>query len=493
MSALTIVLDVAVIVIATVVAMVVIGAFARRVLGIRVSIVRVVIAGILGLGAEVGFESQFVWGAYTPALIPVQFGIILFVAIAFLVLAEVAVPQGTLPRPDQWAAAMRRKPGAHPALCRALRIASHHRLLPFKINTEPTNAGAAERRRQAVALTAALEDAGGAFVKIGQLLSTRTDVLPVEFTEALGRLQQRVPPAPWEQIAPTLGASLGRPVSEVFADFREEAVAAASIGQVHEATLPSGQRVAVKVQRPGIVPLVERDIDIALRLSRRLAQSTGWARRFGLDELADSLAASLRDELDYRVEASNIAAMEAVQERRPKGERLRIPHFIAALSSRDVLVMEYLSGTTLSEGGAADRIPEAQAPGAGGATVPGHAGTDHGCRGVPRRSAPGQRDGHRRRRSRAAGLRVGRPTGLGGAAADHRRAAGVLARRCACVRRHPDHIRRAAGRPGRVHACAVRSASSCRGTSGPDRCWTPRPSPRSSASSARTDWRCRRS
>nr|WP_274636590.1 AarF/UbiB family protein [Microbacterium bovistercoris] len=360
MSALTIVLDVAVIVIATVVAMVVIGAFARRVLGIRVSIVRVVIAGILGLAAEVGFESQFVWGAYTPALIPVQFGIILFVAIAFLVLAEVAVPQGTLPRPDQWAAAMRRSRERTRRYAELLRIASHHRLLPFKINTEPTNAGAAERRRQAVALTAALEDAGGAFVKIGQLLSTRTDVLPVEFTEALGRLQQRVPPAPWEQIAPTLEASLGRPVSAVFADFREEAVAAASIGQVHEATLPSGQRVAVKVQRPGIVPLVERDIDIALRLSRRLAQSTGWARRFGLDELADSLAASLRDELDYRVEASNIAAMEAVQEQRPKGERLRIPHFIGALSSRDVLVMEYLSGTTLSEGGAADRIPEAQ-------------------------------------------------------------------------------------------------------------------------------------
>ncbi|WP_084516147.1 ABC1 kinase family protein [Microbacterium luticocti] len=360
MSVATIVLDAVVMAAATIAAMLLIGAFARRVLGVRVGVVRIVIAGLLGLGAEVGFESQFVWGAeYTPALIPVQFGIILFVAIAFLVLAEVAVPQGTLPRPDQWLAGIRQGRERSRRYAELLRIAARHRLLPFKITTEPTSAGAAERRRQAAALRAALEDAGGAFVKIGQLLSTRTDVLPPEYTEAFGRLQQEVPPARWDDVRPVLERSLRRPLEQVFAHIDHEPLAAASIGQVHLATLTDGRAVAVKVQRPGIVPLVERDIDIARRLARRLTQSARWARGFGLDELAESLATSLRDELDYRVEASNIAAMEAVQAALPAHKRLRIPHFIAALSSRDVLAMEYLSGTTLSVPGAADALSPA--------------------------------------------------------------------------------------------------------------------------------------
>jgi len=358
MSVGSIVVDVIVMTAATVVAMLVIGAFARRVLGVRVGIVRIFLAGIIGLLAELGFESQFVWGSYTPALIPVQFGIILFVAIAFLVIAELVVPQGTLPRPDQVLADIRRSRERSRRYAELLRIGARHRLLPFKLTTEQTSAGAAERRRQAAALTAALEDAGGAFVKIGQILSTRSDALPPEYIEAFGRLQQRVPPAPWADVEPVLTASLGRPIDEVFATFSHEPLAAASIGQVHEATLPDGRRVAVKVQRPGIVPLVERDIDIARRLARRLTQSTGWARAFGLDDLAETLTESLRDELDYRVEAANIAAMEAVQAALPEDKRLRVPHFFAEFSARDVLTMEFIDGTTLSEPGVADRLTD---------------------------------------------------------------------------------------------------------------------------------------
>jgi len=354
----SIIVDVIVMTAATVVAMLVIGAFARRVLGVRVGTVRIILAGIIGLLAEVGFESQFVWGSYTPALIPVQFGIILFVAIAFLVVAELVVPQGSLPRPDQVLAGIRRSRERSRRYAELLRIGARHRLLPFKLTTEQSSAGASERRRQAAALTAALEDAGGAFVKIGQILSTRSDALPTEYIDAFKRLQQRVPPAGWADVEPVLTASLGRPVDEVFATIAHEPLAAASIGQVHEATLPDGRRVAVKVQRPGIVPLVERDIDIARRLARRLTQSTGWAQRFGLDELAEALTESLRDELDYRVEAANIVAMEAVQAALPEDKRLRVPHFFAEFSARDVLTMEFIDGTTLSEPGVADRLTD---------------------------------------------------------------------------------------------------------------------------------------
>lgn len=360
MSIASILVDVIVMIVLAFVSMVVIGAFARRVLSVRVGIFRIGVAGILGLVAETLFEAQFVWpaGAYSPALISVQIGIVLFVSVAFLVIAELLVPQGTVPRPDQWLPALRSGLDRSRRYTEIVRIAARHRLVPFKVNVENTSAGSAERTRQAAALNAALEDAGGAFVKLGQILSTRTDVLPAEFTDALSTLQQRVPPAAWEDVEGVMTSALGGPLSDVFDDIDHVPVASASIGQVHLATLRGGERVAVKVQRPGIVPLVERDADIAERIAARLTQSTSWARQFRLDELADSLAGSLRDELDYRIEASNIAAMESAQRRKPEADRIHIPHHHADVSTRDVLVMEYVEGATLSDPDAASGLPQ---------------------------------------------------------------------------------------------------------------------------------------
>lgn len=351
MSIGLIVLDILIMVAATIAAMLLIGAFARRVLGMRVGVGRILLAGIIGLGAGVGFESRFVWGVtdYSPALIPVQIGIILLVAIAFLVIAEVIVPQGTIPRPDQWATGVRHGAQRSRRYTELVRIAMRHKLIPFTLDTAPTPAGSAERTRQATALRSALEDAGGALVKLGQILSTRTDVLPIEFTTQLSLLQQNVPPVPWVQIAAELESELGRPLTSVFTTIDETPLAAASIGQLHLATLVTGERVAVKVQRPGIVPLVERDIDITRRVAKRLVESTTWARQFGLGDLAESLALNLVDELDYRIEASNIAAMEFTQGHRPPAERVRIPHRFAGLCTERVLVMEFMPGRTLSD------------------------------------------------------------------------------------------------------------------------------------------------
>lgn len=335
---------------ATVLLMLLLGALSRRLLGVRMSAGRIILAGVIGLGAGVGFESQFVWRTanYTPAVIPILFGIIMLVAVAVLVLAELLVPQGSLPRPGQWAPLVKGAFDRNRRYMELLRIMGRHRLFTLRLGPAAENLHSTERRRQAMALKEALEEAGGAFVKLGQLLSTRPDVLPAEFIAVLATLQQRVPAVAWHDIAPELDRALGRPHGEVFATIAEEPFAAASIGQVHAATLRSGERVAVKVRRPGIVPLIERDIDIAERLARSLSRSNEWAARFGVEGLVRSLTASLRDELDYTLEATNMLALAEVQAQLPADARVRIPRHFDEHSSEELLVMEHIDGFTLS-------------------------------------------------------------------------------------------------------------------------------------------------
>lgn len=156
-----IILDVVVVLAAAILTIVVIGALSRRLLGMRVGAIRIVLAGVVGLIAEVGFESQYVWrnDGYSPALIPVQFAIVFFVAIAFLVVAELLVPQGSVSRPDQWLPALRHSLQRGRRYAELTRIAARHRLIPFTIDTAPTLAAARERARLAASLADALEEA----------------------------------------------------------------------------------------------------------------------------------------------------------------------------------------------------------------------------------------------------------------------------------------------------------------------------------------------
>jgi ubiquinone biosynthesis protein len=205
-------------------------------------------------------------------------------------------------------------------------------------------------------LSEALDRSGVVFVKFGQALSTRRDLLPAEFTEELGRLQDRVSPLPWVQIEQVLREELGG--TEVFAQIEHEPLAAASIAQVHTATLRTGERVVVKVRRPGVDSLAERDLDIIGRLARRAEARAPWARTLGVIALASGFATALREELDFRVEARNLAAVgsaDAAAEpaETADGARVVIPAAYHDLSTRRVLVMERLDGVPVSKAGPA--------------------------------------------------------------------------------------------------------------------------------------------
>ncbi|WP_347870133.1 Protein kinase domain-containing protein [Plantibacter sp. RU18] len=230
-----------------------------------------------------------------------------------------------------------------------MRIARRNGVLPWRrldFTTDPERS--ALRTTQAEGLRRALEEAGGAFVKLGQLLSTRSDLLPVEWVEALSKLQRDVEPAPWGEVRTMLEDAFDGPLERVFTVFHETPVAAASIGQVHRAILPGGRAVAVKVLRPGIVAEVHRDVDIALRFMRFVDRTSPKARMMGSRAVAEQYADDLLRQLDFRLEARNLLALRAMQERSARASELHLPELVEALSTQDILVTEYLEGDTIT-------------------------------------------------------------------------------------------------------------------------------------------------
>ncbi|SBN63645.1 ubiquinone biosynthesis protein [Curtobacterium sp. 9128] len=230
-----------------------------------------------------------------------------------------------------------------------LSIARRHGLVPFRrldFSRDPETSD--KRRSQAEHLRRALEEAGGGFVKMGQLLSTRDDLLPDEWTEGLAHLQRNVTAADPAAVAALLASDLHAPVDEVFQSFDTTPVAAASIAQVHRARLHDGTAVAVKVQRPGIDDAVRRDVDIALRVVRFMARTSTEARQIGVQDVAAQYAADLIRQVDFTSELRNLEALRAAQARSARPDEVRFPDPYPELSGRRVLVMEFLEGDTLS-------------------------------------------------------------------------------------------------------------------------------------------------
>ena len=334
----------------------------RQLLGLPVGALRLLIAGLLGfVTAELlGGALSAAQPGHPAAFFTVAIGVPLIVAMIFIVAAEALVPSGTLPGPVEVIQGTRRAIARSRRYAQISRIAVRHGLGPY-LRGRRLRGGEPPAGRAALAssLRHALEEGGTTFTKLGQLLSTRRDLLPEEFISELSQLQDRAEPAPWEQISEVIAASLGAPVEQVFAELRPEPAAAASIAQVHKGRLragaDSGPEVAVKVERPGIKATVEQDLDILLRLAVRLEDRARWARAVGVVAVVRGFAAAIREELDFRVEARNMAAMAATwagQQQAVGGKvRVVLPAVHEELCTEHVLTIEWLDGVSLRAAG----------------------------------------------------------------------------------------------------------------------------------------------
>ncbi len=219
--------------------------------------------------------------------------------------------------------------------------------------------GKAERQAEQVGvrLRRVLEQAGGVYVKLGQIAATRVDLLPPGVCDELATLQNRAPSEPPDGVRGVIEAELG-PVDEVFARFDWEPLAAASIGQTHTARLPSSEEVVVKVQRPGIAEVMERDL-AALGLLARLAERrTALGRSLRSGDVLDQFAQSLRAELDFRGEVRSMvdmAALVAADHAAGDGDRaggprpVRVARVFPDLCTARVLVQERFDGFTVGD------------------------------------------------------------------------------------------------------------------------------------------------
>ncbi|WP_226350821.1 AarF/ABC1/UbiB kinase family protein [Pseudonocardia sp. ICBG601] len=332
-----------------------------RPLQLDFSVSRRLAAGAVAFGAAVPIMEAITPAAVaatataTATAIPAPFPLLWYVllggmlatllAMVLLVLAEVLVPSGSLPGP---VALVRSLPGRR---SRARRFAAITRILLRRglaayvfTRQRPDLATPEGRTRLARSVRAALEDAGVSFVKLGQILATRPDLLPPEFVDELTHLQSRARPVPWSAVETVIRTELGADPATVFSRIDPEPLATASIAQVHTATLLDGGDVVLKVQRPGIAPVGADDMEILARLARRLERRASWAARLGVVALVDGFAASLREELDFRMERRNLAAVDP-----GPAAVVRTPAVYAQHSTARLLVLERIHGRPVTE------------------------------------------------------------------------------------------------------------------------------------------------
>jgi ubiquinone biosynthesis protein len=318
-------------------------ALATRLLAVRIGPLGAALAAALAIAGGVGAQSAIYEGSRGVGPYLVFAGLSLLITMA--VVAAVGMLSGPAVTPNRVMSGI-----PHPLRRLRARIDRTRRYvgllwLGARYGLGPLSGLRRPRGHQHVglALRDALRDAGGIFIKFGQLLSARTDLVPAAIAIELSSLQDDVPALPAESVRALIETELGQPVTAVFDDFDDRPLAAASIAQVHRARLPTGEQVVVKAQRPGIERLVARDLDILLRLADSLEVRADWARRIGSVALAEGFARNVSEELDFRIEARNILAVAE--------GTLRVPRVHRNLSTRRVLVEEWIDGRSLRNAG----------------------------------------------------------------------------------------------------------------------------------------------
>lgn len=250
--------------------------------------------------------------------------------------------------------------GAHPAQ----RIARHRDVLRLLIrhargdlvdqagleaelqDLDNTESAGGDHDDDAIGFATDLEAMGPTFVKLGQLLSTRADLLPENYLRALSRLQDEVEPVPVAEIRAVVEDELGMPVKDVFVAFDDEPMAAASLAQVHRARLADGTEVVVKVQRPGLADTVREDLRVLGDLAKLVDSTTEIGRRFAFGEFLDSFRTSFVAELDFRTEADNLHAFDDLL---TDYEHISVPLPVDRLVTRRVLTMSCVEGVKVTD------------------------------------------------------------------------------------------------------------------------------------------------
>ncbi len=203
-----------------------------------------------------------------------------------------------------------------------------------------------DRRGMARRLRKVLEDLGTTFIKLGQILSTRRDLLPQVYIQEFTRLQDSVPAMSFEEVRAQVEQGLGAPLEELYATFEVEPLATASIAQVHEAVTREGRRVVVKVQRIGIEDQIRSDLDILHFLSRILKATIEEMDVYNVQEIVNEFERAIKQEIDFLNEARNV---ERVQANHADDDNVVIPDVLRELSSKTILTMEFLDGRKLRD------------------------------------------------------------------------------------------------------------------------------------------------
>jgi ubiquinone biosynthesis protein len=190
-----------------------------------------------------------------------------------------------------------------------------------------------------------LEAMGPTFIKIGQLLSSRSDLLPEAYLKPLERLQDNVKPFPFEEVEQIILSELGARVSKAFSDFDPKPIAAASLGQVHFAALRDGRKVIVKIQRPDIRKQIAEDFEVLTQIAEFLDAHTEFGRRYRFLTVLEEFRMTIQQELNYEREAQNLLTLG---ENLKDFDKIWIPQPVADYTTRSVLTMDYVQGRKIT-------------------------------------------------------------------------------------------------------------------------------------------------